>query len=37
MVTCLAKEPRDLVSALLFKVVSPMIPLDPIKPLYSVA
>ena len=36
MVTCLAQEPRDIVSALLFKV-SPMIPLDPIKPLYSVA
>ena len=36
MVTCLAQEPRDLVSALLFKV-SPMIPLDPIIRLYSVA
>ena len=36
MVICLAQEPRDLISALLFKV-SPMIPLDPIKPLYSVA
>ena len=36
MVTRLAQEPCDLVSALPFKV-SPMIPLDPIKPLYSVA
>ena len=35
MVISLAQEPRDLVSALLFKA-SPMIPLDPIKPLYSV-
>ena len=36
MVTCLVQEPRDLVSALLLKV-SPMIPLDTIKPLNSVA
>ena len=36
MVSGLAQEPRDQVSALPFKV-SPMIPLDPIKVLYSVA
>ena len=35
MVTCLAQEPGDLVSTLHFKV-SPMVPLDPIKSLYSV-
>ena len=36
MVSGLAQEPRDLVSALPFKVSS-MLPLDPIKTLYSVA
>ena len=36
MVTGLAQEPRDLVSALPFKV-SPMVPLDSIKTLYSFA
>ena len=36
MVPGLAQEPRDLVSELPFKV-SPMIPLDPIKVLNSVA
>ena len=36
MVTCLAQEPRDLVNELPFKVCS-MLPLDPIKTLYSVA
>ena len=35
-VTSLAQEPRDLVSALLFKI-TPMIPLDPSKTLYFVA
>ena len=35
-VTSLAQEPRDLVNELPFKV-SPVIPLDPIKTLYSVA
>ena len=35
-VTSLAQEPRDLVSALHFKV-SIMIPLDPLKTVYSVA
>ena len=35
-VTGLAQEPRDLVNELPFKV-SPVIPLDPIKTLYSVA
>ena len=35
-VTGLAQEPRDLVIELPFKV-SPLIPLDPIKTLYSVA
>ena len=35
-VSGLAQEPDDLVSALHFKV-SPMIPLDPIKTMYSVA
>ena len=35
-VTALAQEPRDLVSALPFKVC-PMLPLNPIKILYSVA
>ena len=34
-VTGLAQEPRDLVNELPFKV-SPVIPLDPIKTLYSV-
>ena len=34
--TYLAQEPCDLVNELLFKV-SLVIPLDPIKPLYSVA
>ena len=36
MVSGLAQEPRDLVSALPFKV-SPIITLDPIKTLYFVA
>ena len=35
-VTSLAQEPRDLVNELPFKV-SPVIPLDPVKTLYSVA
>ena len=36
MVTGFAQEPRDLVNELPSKV-SPVIPLDPIKSLYSVA
>ena len=36
MVTGLAQEPRDLVNEMPFRV-SPVIPLDPIKTLYSVA
>ena len=35
-VTSLAQEPCDIVSALSFKVIQ-MIPLDPLKTLYSVA
>ena len=35
-VTGLAQEPRDLVNELPFKI-SPVIPLDPIRTLYSVA